>query len=232
MLLCIQSTAHSIDALRNFLEAMRTFSSQTLSFAELVVRNQALSFLQAVCVHDDLSIALAACSCICTLAAEKQFADVVYHSEAILVVQDILRSITPGSLYDDTQLSPSDMKALLTMMSPGLHPALHLCALHMVAKSFRTERDASYNWIAAPLQGAVKVVSTVFYMNSFRSLALSVDPFVYSAAIYILRLLHMPVPNYRPSKVDGTGNAGKIPVQEWSVEMVLQWVSFTLTRFT
>ena len=208
---CISSTSHSNDALQNLLVTISNFSSESIACAELVVSNRALEFLQPVVLHDDLLIALAACSGICTLAVEKKFFEIVDRSEVLPVVQDVLRTITPGSLRAVSQWSASDLQSLATMMSADAHPAVQLCALHMIGKSFHMESNRT-------------LFSTVNIVNLFRLLAASPDPFVYAATVYLMRMLHVPVPNYRASKVEGTGDKNKIPVSEWSVEMVCQWV--------
>jgi hypothetical protein len=208
---CISSTSHSIDALGNLLVTISNFASESLDCANLVVQNRALEFLQPIVVHDDLLIALSACSGICTLAAEKKFFEIVDRSDALPVVQDVLRSITPGSLRATSQWSASDIQSLATMMNGDAHPAVQLCALHMIGKSFHLERNQL-------------TFSTVNMVNLFRNLASSPDPFVYAAVVYLLRTLHMPVPNYRITKVEGSSDKNKIPVCDWSVEMVCQWV--------
>jgi hypothetical protein len=212
---CISSTSHSTDALGNMLVTISNFASENIECAELVVKNRALEFLQPIVVHDDLLIALSACSGICTLAAEKKFFELVDRSDALPCVQDVLRSITPGSLRAVSQWSASDIQSLSTMMNGDANPAVQLCALHMIGKSFHLE----HNQIA---------FSTVNMVNLFRNLASSPDPFVYAAVVYLLRIIHMPVPNYRATKIEGTSDKNKIPVSDWTVEMVCQWVRSTL----
>lgn len=211
LLNCISSTSHSVDALGHLLTAVTNFASLNLECANLVVQNRALEFLQPIVVHDDLNIALAACTGICTLAAEKKFFEIVDRSDALPCVQDVLRSITPGSLRATSSWSASDIQSLATMMNGDAHPAVQLCALHSIGESFHLE----HNQI---------MFTTVNMVNLFRNLASSPDPFVYAAVVYLLRTLHMPVPNYRATKVEGTGDKNKIPVSDWSVEMVCQWV--------
>lgn len=208
---CISSTSHSNDALQNLLVTISNFSSMGLACAELVVSNRALEFLQPVVLHDDLLIALAACSGICTLAAEKKFFELVDRSEALPVVQDVLRTITPGSLHTMSQYSNSDLQSLSTMMSADAHPAVQLSALHDIGTSFHMESNRA-------------LFSTVNIVNLFRLLAASPDPFVFAATVYLMRMISIPVPNYRATKVEGTSDKNKIPVSEWSVEMVCQWV--------
>jgi len=207
---CISSTSHSNDALQNLLVTISNFS-KVLDFAELVVSNRALEFLQPVVLHDDLLIALAACGGICTLAAEKQFFALVDRSEALPVVLDVFRTITPGSLYAMSQWSSTDLQSLATMMSADAHPAVQLCALHNIGKSFHMESNRT-------------LFSTVNIVNLFRTLAASPDPFVYAAVVYLMRKIHIPVPNYRAIKGEGTTDKNKIPASDWSVEMVCQWV--------
>jgi hypothetical protein len=137
---CISSTSHSNEALQNLLVTISNISSVS-DFAELVVSNRALEFLQPVVLHDDLLIALAACGGICTLAAEKKFFALVDRSEALPVVLDVLRTITPGSLYAMSQWSSTDLQSLATMMSADAHPAVQLCALHNIGKSFHMEAN-------------------------------------------------------------------------------------------
>ena len=211
---CISSTSHSVDTLGNLLVSVSNFAGESLECANLVVQNRALEFLQPIVVHDDLLIALSACSGICTLAAEKKFFEIVDRSDALPCVQDVLRSITPGSLRATSQWSASDIQSLATMMNGDAHPAVQLCALHMIGKSFHMEHNQT-------------MFSTVNMVNLFRNLASSPDPFVYAAVVFLLRTIHMPVPNYRATKVEGTGDKNKIPVSDWSVEMVCQWVSRT-----
>ena len=216
---CISSTSHANDALVNFLSCMTNISCQNLTFAELVVRERALEFLQPVVLHDIQDIALEACASICTLAAEKKFFELVDRSEALPVVLDVLRTITPGTLHAMSQWSSSDLQSLANMMSPDAHPAVQLCALQMIAQSFHIEQNRA-------------LFSTVNIVNLFRSLAASPDPFVFAAVVYLMRMIHIPVPNYRATKVEGTGDKNKIPVSEWSVEMVCQWVRHASTRRT
>ncbi len=208
---CISSTSHSTDALANLLVSISNFSSESIESSELVVRNRALEFLQPIVVHDDLGIALSACTAICTLAAEKKFFELVDRSDALPCVQDVLRSITPGSLRAASQWSASDIQSLSTMMNGDAHPAVQLCALHSIGESFHLEHNQ-------------KMFSTVNMVSTFRNLASSPDPFVYAAVVYLLRIIHMPVPNYRATKIEGTSDKNKIPVSDWTVEMVCQWV--------
>jgi hypothetical protein len=208
---CISSTSHSTDALANLLVSVKNFSTQSIEYAELVVRNRALEFLQPIVVHDDLGIALSASCGICTLAAEKKFFELVDRSEALPCVQDVLRSITPGTLRAGAQWSTSDIHSLSAMMNGDAHPAVQLCALHCIGESFHQE----HNQI---------MFSTVNMISLFRNLASSPDPFVYAAVVYLLRILHMPVPNYRAIKIEGSSDKNKIPVSDWTVEMVCQWV--------
>jgi len=208
---CISSTSHSNDALQNLLVTISNFSSENLTCAELVVSNRALEFLQPVVLHDDLLISLAACSGICTLAAEKKFFELVDKSDALPVVLDVLRTITPGSLHAMSQWSSSDLQSLANMMSPDQNPAVQLCALHMIGKSFHMEQNRT-------------LFSTMNMMNLFRTLSASPEPFVFAAVVYLMRMIHMPVPNYRATKVEGSSDKNKIPVSDWSVEMVCQWV--------
>jgi hypothetical protein len=98
------------------------------------------------------------------------------------------------------------------MMSPDAHPAVQLCALHNIGKSFHIEQNRL-------------MFSTMNFVNQFRYLASSPDPFVYASVLYLMRMIQLPLPNYRVSKVEGSGDKNKIPVSEWSVEMVCQWVS-------
>ena len=129
----------------------------------------------------------------------------------------MLRTITPGSLHAMSQWSTSDLQSLANMMSPDANPAVQLCALQMIGKSFHMESNRA-------------LFSTVNIVNLFRSLAASPDPFVFAAVVYLMRMIHIPVPNYRATKVEGTGDKNKIPVSEWSVEMVCQWVRHASTR--
>jgi hypothetical protein len=208
---CISSTSHSIDALGNMLVTVSNFASESIECAELVVKNRALEFLQPIVVHDDPGIALSASSGICTLAAEKKFFEVVDRSDALPCVQDVLRSITPGSLHATSQWSASDLQSLTNKMNSDSHPAVQLCALHEIGESFMQKENQ-------------ELFSTVNMLNLFKALASSPDPFVYAAAVYLLRVIHMPVPHYRATKVEGNGDKNKIPVSEWTVEMVCQWV--------
>jgi len=210
LLSCVSSTSHTNEALQNLLVAISNFSSQSLTCAELVVSSRALFLLQPVVLHDDLLICLAACNCICTLAAEKKFCELVDRSEALPVVQRALRTITPGLLHSTAQWSSSDFQRLANMMSPDTHPAVQLCALHMIGQSFHLEQNRI-------------LFSKVNASNLFRSLASSRDPFVYSAAIHLMRMIHLAVPNYR-DKFEDEGDSNKIPVSEWSVDRVCQWV--------
>ncbi len=212
---CISSTSHVNEALVNFLSCITNISSQNLTFAELVVRERALEFLQPVVLHDNQDIALEACGSICTLAAEKKFFELVDRSEALPVVQDVLRTITPGSLHAMSQWSSSDLQSLANMMSADAHPAVQLCALHMIGQSFHIEHNRT-------------LFSTVNIVNLFKTLAASPDPFVFAAVVYLMRKIHIPVPNYRATKIEGTSDKNKIAVSEWSVEMVCQWVCYSL----
>jgi len=208
---CITSTSHSNDVLQNFLFTISNFSSESLTCAELVVNYRALEFLQPVVLHDDLLISLAACSVICTLAAEKKFFLIVDRCEVLPVIEDVLRIITPGTLHDMSQWSTVGIQRVAFMMSVDAHPAVQLCALHMIGKSFHMETNRV-------------LFSTANIVNLFRTLAASPDPFVFAAAAYLMRMIHIPVPNYRATKVEGTGDKQKIPVSDWSVDMVCQWV--------
>jgi hypothetical protein len=209
---CVSSTSHANDALQNLLVTISNFSSESLTCAELVVNNRALEFLQPVVLNEEPLIALAACSGICTLAAEKMFFELVDRSEALPVVQDVLRKITPGSLQANYKLSSTVLQSMANMMSPDAHPAVQLCALHNIGKSFHIEQNRL-------------MFSTMNFVNQFRYLASSPDPFVYASVLYLMRMIQLPLPNYRVSKVEGSGDKNKIPVSEWSVEMVCQWVS-------
>jgi hypothetical protein len=211
VLSCISSTSHSVDALGNLLNSVSNFARESFECASLVVHNRALEFLQPIVVHDDLLIALSACSGICTLAAEKKFFEIVDRSDALTVVQDVLRTITPGCLCAIFFFSTRDIQTLATMMHVDCHPTVQLCALHMIGKSFHLKP----NQIA---------FSTAVLINLFRNLLSSPDPFVYAAAVYLMRKIHMPVPNYRSVRVEGTYDKNKVPVTSWSVDMVCQWV--------
>jgi hypothetical protein len=187
------------------------FSRESLTFAELVVGNLALDLLQPVVLCDDSLTSLAACSVICTLAVEKKFFEIVDRSEALPVVTDGLRCITPGALRDTSQWSDSGLQCVATMMNVDAHPAVQLCALHMIGKSVHTETNLA-------------LFSTANFIALFKTLARSPDPFVYAAVIYLMRMIHFPYPNYRALRIEGTSDYLKIPVSEWSVDMVCEWV--------
>jgi hypothetical protein len=209
---CISSTSHSTDALGNMLVTISNFASENIECAELVVKNRALEFLQPIVVHDDLLIALSACSGICTLAAEKKFFELVDRSDALICVVNKLRSITPGTLRAVSQWSTVDIKSLAVMMNADAHPAVQLCALHMIGRSFHLEQNQA-------------MFSTVDMVKLFKNLAVSPDPFVYAAVVYLMRVIHIPVPDYCASRVGSAFDKSSIPVSDWSVDMVCQWVS-------
>jgi hypothetical protein len=203
---CISSTSHSNDVLVNLVNSVMNFSSENLMCAQLVVQNRALEFLQPLVVNDDPIVALLACGCICTLAAEKKFSELVDRCQVLPFVQDVLRSIAPGSLQVMSTWNAQSKQNVVNMMNGDAHPAVQLCALHMIGITFHIEQNLSD-------------FSTVKMLNLFRNIASSPDPFVYAAAVYLMRMLRLPVPYYRAIKIEGSKD-----VIEWSVEKVCKWV--------
>jgi hypothetical protein len=55
--------------------------------------------------------------------------------------------------------------------------------------------------------------------------AASHDPFVYMAAIHLMRTTHAPLSTFRQFSAEVVHGKSQIPVSEWTVEMVCNWVS-------
>jgi hypothetical protein len=120
--------------------------------------------------------------------------------------------LPPGSLKMESGWSPSDLQKIASMISSDAHPTVQLCALHWIGKSFHIPRN----------QGTF---SSSSMLQLIRSVAASPDPFVYSAAIHLMRAMNAPVSTYRPFTAKTALNGKfQVPVSEWTVDMVCNWV--------
>ena len=209
---CIGSTTHNDSTLRNLLIAIGNFSSQGPDFSLMVVECQGFDLLQPVVMSDISIIALSACYAICALAVEKSFHHVAGLSDALLVVTDVLRMLPPGCLKMESGWSPSDLQKVAAMISPDSHPTVQLCALHWIGKSFHISRNQA-------------LFSSSSMLQLFRNVAASPDPFVYMAAIYLMRCIQAPLSTFRPFIAEVAQGKSQIPVPQWTVEMVCNWVS-------
>jgi hypothetical protein len=208
---CIASTSHDDSTLSNLLIAIGNFSSQGLDSSRKIVECQGFDLLQPVVMSDNSAIALSACYAICALAAEKSFDQIAGFRDALLVVTDVLRMMPPGTLKMDSGWSPCDLQKIASMISADAEPTVQLCALHWIAKSFHIPRNQA-------------TFSSSSMLHLLRAVAASPDPFVYMAAIFLMRAIHAPLSTFRPFTAEVAQGKSRFPVPEWTVEMVCNWV--------
>jgi hypothetical protein len=209
---CIASTSHDDNTLRNLLIAIGNFSSQGPGPSRMIVECQGFDLLQPVVMNDNSVISLSACYAICSLAAEKSLDQAAGCQDALHVVTDVLRMLPPGSLKLESGWSPCDLQKIASMISPDAHPTVQLCALHWIGKSFHIPRNQA-------------TFSSSSWLHLLRMVAASHDPFVYMAAIHLMRTTHAPLSTFRQFSAEVVHGKSQIPVSEWTVEMVCNWVS-------
>jgi len=209
----ISSTSHDNSTLLDLVTCISNIAAFDDGYIMRIAEESGLELLQPVVLHDDPRISLLACVAVASIACLKDCAELVEKSQSLPVVENVLRAITPGSLVINSNWSTSDSKILLRMMSADAGVAVQLTALHFIASSFHLEHS-------------VEFFNTPICHGAFRTCASSPDPFVYAASVFIMRKLHLAIPQYRSSHLsDPSSEINKIPVVNWSVEQVCDWVT-------
>ena len=140
----ISSTSHDNTTLLNLVNCISNVAAFDDAYIMRIAEESGLELLQPVVLHDDPRISLLACVAVASIACLKDCAELVEKSQSLPVVENVLRSITPGSLRNDFQWSSSDSKFLLRMMSADAGVAVQLTALHYIASSFHLDHSVEF----------------------------------------------------------------------------------------
>lgn len=230
----ISSTSHDNVTLLDLVTCISNIAAFDDNYIMRIAEESGLELLQPVVLHDDSRISLLACVAVASVACLKDCAELVEKSQSLPVVENVLRGITPGSLVVIFRgnWNSSDSKILHKMMSADAGVAVQLTALHYIASSFHMA--ASMDFFNTPICHVPSLPfafthlhpSLTFVQGAFRVCASSPDPFVYAAAVFLMRKLHLAIPQYRSSAFSNpSSEINKIPVVNWSVEQVCDWVT-------
>ena len=140
----ISSTSHDNTTLLNLVTCISNIAAFDDAYILRIAEESGLELLQPVVLHDDPKTSLLACVAVASIACLKDCAELVEKSQTLPVVENVLRSITPGSLRNDFQWSSSDSKFFLRMMSADAGVAVQLTALHTIATSFHQEKSLHF----------------------------------------------------------------------------------------
>jgi hypothetical protein len=155
-----------------------------------------------------------ASNCIATLAVQKHLVEIVDKSDALKLVLDVLHAITPGivEFAGTAVLYQSDVQMYRQLIAGDSHPACQLAGLHGMMVYLKVEKN-------------IEILSFPEMIASLRVCASSSDAFVYMAAVYILRQLKFPLPNYRDKSVQSAErNILLTHPREWNIDQVCNWV--------
>ncbi len=176
----------------------------------------ALNELQPAVLSNNPAVALDASFTITALALRQDAAEHVESSDAINVIQDTLRTISPGTVQlPHLKWGSNDAPGLVARLSPDAHPVVQLACLHSLAATVGQPQNR-------------RVIGGPVISSAVRSVAATQDPFVFGATIYILRVLGMPLPTYRAVRA-GSSAVSKlvdpeVPIETWSINDVCEWV--------
>ena len=140
----ISSTSHDNTTLLNLVTCISNIAAFDDAYILRIAEESGLELLQPVVLHDDVKISLRACRAVASIACLKDCAELVEKSQSLLVVENVLRSITPGSLCITCNWSTSDSKMMLRMMSADAGVAVQLTALHYIASSFHEDHSVEF----------------------------------------------------------------------------------------
>ena len=176
----------------------------------LLLDKDALSELQPSILSSNPAVSLDAAYTVMGLASWPDAAEAVNKSGVIALVQDVLRTVPPGSVtFAHTQWGANDVPNLLARLQPDSHSAVHLATLGSLCATLSRERN--FTFISGPL-----------ISNAVRALAATDDPFVFSSVIFILRALKMPLPTFRAKRVSESLSLGLNP-EAWGIDQVVAW---------
>jgi hypothetical protein len=140
----ISSTSHDNTTLLNLVTCISNIAAFDDAYILRIAEESGLELLQPVVLHDEPRISLLACVAVSAIACLKDCAELVEKSQTLPVVENVLRSITPGSLRNDLQWSSSDAKSFLRMMSADAGVAVQLTALHSIGSSFHQQQSVEF----------------------------------------------------------------------------------------
>ena len=212
----LSSTVHDDPTVCNLLIFLSNCVTYSDNHAANLVEADALTYLQPSVLHSDSSIAVQACFAISCLALSPSSTGVVEKSGAFRVIEDVLRSITPGSrqiikVWHLGGNLRASINLLCAMMGTDAHPCQHLTCLHEVAATLWIKKNVEI------------FGNSQEFIRALRICAASNDPFVFSASAYVLRTLSLPVPSFRPTTVEATLSAKDCGA--WSIDQVCTWVA-------
>jgi hypothetical protein len=140
----ISSTSHDNTTLLNLVTCISNIAAFDDAYILRIAEESGLELLQPVVLHDDVKISLRACRAVASIACLKDCAELVEKSQSLLVVENVLRSVTPGTLLNESQWSNSDSKMLLRMMSADAGVAVQLTALQSIGSSFHQQQNVEF----------------------------------------------------------------------------------------
>jgi hypothetical protein len=216
----LSSTSHNHLTLVYLLISLGNTISSGPEFGKYLADNHALDFLQPAVLNTSPTLAVLSSMCVGMLAIQRDLAEVVDRSDALQLVQDVLRAITPGTvdLPGVAVLYQSDVQMMKLLIAGDSHPACQLAGLHMIA-------------VYLPLKKNVEILSMPEVVTALRVCANSSDAFVYAASIYVLRRLNFAVPNYRDiSRSRNDENSNVSDPSSWSIDQVCKWVGTQFFR--
>ena len=152
---------------------------------QLVLEKGALNELQPAVLSNNPAVGLDSSFTITALALQKDAAEALESSNAIGVIQDMLRTISPGTVQmPHLKWGPNDVPGLVARLSADAHPVVQLSCLHSVSATLGNASNR-------------RVIGGPIISAAVRAVAATQDPFVFGATMYILRMLGMPLPTYR-----------------------------------
>ena len=152
---------------------------------QVLLGKGALNELQPAVLSNNPAVGLDASFTITALALRKDAAEVLEASNAIAVIQDMLRTIAPGTVeMPHLRWGSNDAPGLCARLSADAHPVVQLSCLHSVSATLGNASNR-------------RVIGGPIISAAVRAVAATQDPFVFGATMYILRILGMPLPTYR-----------------------------------
>jgi hypothetical protein len=159
-----------------------------------------------------------ACSyAIVGIAAYPSCSEAAETSEVLPLIDTMVHSLPAGLVASRVEFSGGEVEVFLKLLDADSLSTSKLVALHHIASSIA--EHSSFQ------QDNIRFLSRYpAFIAAVREACASSDAFIFMVAVFVLRQLGLPCPNYREAK---TAAIDYSLVPQWNLNQVVQWLKLT-----